>query len=141
MISTSGASWNGNLKEGKGTMRVGADHYEGPYTHASRFVGGEGTNPEEMIGAAHAGCYSMFLAMLLGNDGYDPKVNTTAKVHMGTVDGAATITTIELFTEAEVPGLDDEEFLKYAQDAKAACPVSKALAAVDVITLDAKLVK
>ena len=141
MIRSSDATWNGNLKVGNGTMRVGAGHYEGPYTYASRFENGEGTNPEELVGAAHAGCYSMFLASLLANGGYTVNsVHTTAKVHIGPVDGAPTIHTIELFTEADVDGIDDAALLEYAEKAKAACPVSKALAAVEVITLEAKLV-
>ena len=138
---TSTATWNGDLKQGNGQMRVGKSGYEGPFTHASRFGNGEGTNPEELIGAAHAGCYSMFLAALLSADDYVPNsVNTTAKVHIGTVDGAPTIHTIELFCEADVPGIDAGAFLEYAQKAKAGCPVSKALAAVQVISLQATLI-
>lgn len=134
------ASWYGNLKEGNGVMRVGKTGYEGPFTHASRFEQGKGTNPEELIGAAHAGCYSMFLSALLAGDGYTPNsINTTAKVHIGTVDGAPTIHTIELISEADVPGIDNEKFLQYAENAKAGCPVSKALASVQVISLQATL--
>jgi len=141
MIRTSDATWNGTLKDGNGTMRVGKGYYEGPFTFASRFENGEGTNPEELIGAAHAGCFSMFLSALLSGDGIVPNsVHTTAKVHIGTVDGAPTIHTIELFCEADVPGIDDGTLLEYAQNAKAGCPVSKALAAVDVISLEVKLV-
>ncbi len=141
MIRSSDATWNGDLKNGNGTMRVGAGHYEGPFTFASRFENGKGTNPEELIGAAHAGCYSMFLSALLSGDDYEvTSVHTTAKVHLGTVDGAPTIHTIELFCEADVPGIDAGKFLEYAENAKAGCPVSKALAAVDVIALEAKLV-
>lgn len=140
-IRTSNATWNGNLKEGQGVMRVGETGYEGPFTHRSRFEEGEGTNPEELVGAAHAGCYSMFLSSLLTNGGYTPNsISTTAKVHIGSVDGAPTIHTIELFTEGDVPGADDATFLEYAEKAKAGCPVSKALAAVPVVTLEAKLV-
>ncbi len=140
-IRSSSATWNGDLKEGNGVMKVGKSGYEGPFTYVSRFEEGDGTNPEELIGAAHAGCYSMFLAALLAADGHAPKsVNTTAKVHIGTVDGAPTIHTIELFCEADVPGIDDSTFLKIAEDAKAGCPVSKALAAVQIITLRASLV-
>lgn len=137
---TSTATWNGDLKKGNGVMKVGKEGYEGPFTFASRFEEGKGTNPEELIGAAHAGCYSMFLSALLSADGHVPNsVNTTAKVHIGTVDGAPTIHTIELFSEADVPGIDDAAFLEYAENAKAGCPVSKALAAVQVITLEAIL--
>jgi osmotically inducible protein OsmC len=137
---TSTATWNGDLKQGTGLMKVGKNAYEGPFTYASRFEDGQGTNPEELIGAAHAGCYSMFLAALLSADDFVPNsVSTQAKVHIGTVDGAPTIHTIELFCEADVPGIDDEAFLGYAQKAKAGCPVSKALAAVQVISLQATL--
>ncbi|NCF69004.1 MAG: OsmC family peroxiredoxin [Chloroflexi bacterium] len=137
---TSDATWNGDLKNGNGTMRLGSGLYEGPYTFASRFEEGKGSNPEELIGAAHAGCYSMFLAAILAADDYEPNsVHTTAKVHIGTVDGAPTIHTIELYCEADVGGIDDATFQKYAQDAKAGCPVSKALAAVNTVTLEAKL--
>lgn len=139
---TSSATWKGDLKKGNGLMKVGKTGYEGPFTHASRFEAGEGTNPEELIGAAHAGCYSMFLSALLSADGFVPNsVNTTAKVHIGAVDGAPTIHTIELFCEADVPDVDAAAFLGYAEQAKAGCPVSKALAAVQVITLQALLVE
>jgi osmotically inducible protein OsmC len=127
------------LKEGNGTMKVGDGAYEGPYTHASRFATGPGTNPEELIGAAHAGCYSMFLSALLTKAGFTPtRIVTTANVHL--TDGP-TISLIELNTEAEVPGLSEEDLQKHAEEAKKACPVSKALAAVPEIKLNAKLVK
>jgi len=138
MISNSTAVWKGNLTEGSGTMKLGKGGYEGPYTKASRFENGAGTNPEELIGAAHAGCYSMFLSALLTKSGFPPvEIRTTAKVHLG--DGP-TITLIELETEAQVPGCDEATFLAQAQQAKAGCPVSKALAAV-TITLNARLAK
>jgi osmotically inducible protein OsmC len=137
MISNSTAVWTGNLTEGRGTMKLGKGGYEGPFTKASRFDNGAGTNPEELIGAAHAGCFSMFLSALLSKSGFPPsEIRTTAKVHLG--DGP-TITLIELDTEAEVPGCDEATFLQHAQQAKAGCPVSKALAAV-TITLTARLV-
>ena len=140
-IRTSNATWNGDLKDGNGAMKVGKTGYEGPFTYVSRFEEGEGTNPEELIGAAHAGCFSMFLAALLSADDHVPNsVSTTAKVHIGTVDGAPTIHTIELICEADVPGIDAGTFLEYAQNAKAGCPVSKALAAVQVISLEANLI-
>ncbi|MDW7711534.1 MAG: OsmC family protein [Deferrisomatales bacterium] len=133
---TSSAVWQGTLKDGSGTMKVGSGAYEGPYTFASRFESGGGTNPEELIGAAHSGCYSMFLAALLGNAGFAPKrVATTARVHLGE---GPTITKIELSTEAEVPGLTDADFQKHAEEAKRNCPVSKALAGPE-ITLQARL--
>jgi lipoyl-dependent peroxiredoxin len=137
-IRKSTAIWNGNLKEGKGTMRVGNGAYEGPFTFASRFESSAGTNPEELLGAAHAGCFSMALSADLGNAGYNPqKVSTTAKVHL---DNGPKISLIELETEAEVPGIDEATFQKIAEGTKKNCPVSKALAAVE-ISLNAKLVK
>jgi len=139
-VSNSSATWEGSLTEGKGTMVVGNGRYEGPFTRASRFADGEGTNPEELIGAAHAGCYSMFLSALLSNDGHVPNsIKTTAKVHIGQVDGAPTIHTIELNCEADVPGIDDATLQDYAEKAKAGCPVSKALASVGNIQLTATL--
>jgi len=111
-------------------MRVSSGFFEGPYTFASRFEEEKGTNPEELIGAAHAGCYSMFLSALLSNAGFTPtRIHTTAKVHLGV---GPTITKIELNTEAEVPGLDEATFAERAAMAKAGCPVSKALASVDI---------
>jgi osmotically inducible protein OsmC len=138
MISNSTAVWKGNLTEGTGTMKLGKGGYEGPFTKASRFDNGAGTSPEELIGAAHAGCYSMFLSAVLSKSGLPPaEIRTSAKVHLG--DGPA-ITLIELETEAQVPGCDEATFQKHAEQAKAGCPVSKALASVS-ITLKATLVK
>ncbi len=140
MIKTSAATWKGTLKDGDGVMRVGDGHYEGPFTRASRFVDQSGTSPEELIGAAHAGCYSMFLSALLSGDDFVPNsIETTARVHVDTVDGAPTIHTIELYCVGDVPGVEADAFLEYAEQAKANCPVSKALAAVNVITLEATL--
>ena len=107
-VSNSTATWEGSLTEGKGTMVVGNGRYTGPFTRASRFADGEGTNPEELIGAAHAGCYSMFLSAILSGDNHVPNsINTTAKVHIGQVDGAPTIHTIELVVAADARGIDD----------------------------------
>lgn len=132
------ARWEGSLKDGSGTMKLGSGMFEGPYTRASRFENGQGTNPEELIAAAHAGCYAMFLAALLSGDGHVPNsVDASANVH---ITAGPTITLIELVVRADVPGIDDETFQGYAERAKAGCPVSKALAAVDTITLDAALV-
>jgi osmotically inducible protein OsmC len=137
-ISSSSAVWKGNLVAGSGTMKVGKGAYEGPFTRASRFEGGPGTNPEELVGAAHAGCFSMFLSALLSKSGFPPaEIRTTATVHLG--DGP-TITLIELQTEGDVPGCEESVFLEHAEKAKAGCPVSKALAAVPM-TLTARLVK
>ncbi len=131
------AVWQGSLKDGKGTMTLPKGGYEGPFTQASRFEGGGGTNPEELIGAAHAGCFSMFLSALLSKDDHPPtRIHTTAKVH---INKDPTINKIELVTEGEVPGIDEALFKDYAQKAKEGCPVSKALAAVGEITLEARL--
>lgn len=137
-VRSADAIWKGTLKEGSGTLKLGSGRYEGPYTFASRFEEAEdGTNPEELIGAAHAGCYSMFLSALLTNNGYTPEsIQTTAKVHLG---AGPTITKIELTTEASVPGLEQAKFDELAAEAKAKCPVSKALSAVEEIVLNATL--
>lgn len=136
-VRSAKAEWKGTLKEGSGTMALSSGAYQGPFTYASRFEDGPGTNPEELIGAAHAGCFSMFLSALLTNAGYTPtRIQTTARV---TIGAGPTITTIELDTEAEVPNLDDATFQEKAAAAKAGCPVSKALASVD-IKLNARLV-
>jgi lipoyl-dependent peroxiredoxin len=137
-VRNSSATWNGTLKEGNGTMRVGPGHYEGPYTFASRFETGKGTNPEELIGAAHAGCFSMFLSGLLSRNNYTPNsITTTATVHLG--EGPK-INKIELDCEADVPNLSNDDLQNFADQAKAGCPVSKALAGVDEIVLNVKLV-
>ena len=129
-VRSAQATWNGTLKEGNGTMKVGSGFFEGPFTFASRFEEGKGTNPEELIGAAHAGCYSMFLSARLTNAGCKPtSIHTTATVHLG---GGPTITKIELNTEADVPGLDEATFAEKAAAAKQGCPVSKALASVEI---------
>lgn len=135
-VRSSSAEWKGTLKEGAGTMKLGSGTWQGPFTFASRFESGKGTNPEELIGAAHAGCFSMFLSALLTDAGFKPtRVQTTATVHLGE---GPTISLIELSTEAVVPGLDDAAFRTHAEKAKSDCPVSKALAG-PTITLKAKL--
>jgi osmotically inducible protein OsmC len=137
-IRTSFAEWKGTLKEGSGTMKLGRSGYEGPFTYASRFESGPGTNPEELIGAAHAGCFSMFLSALLTGAGFKPaRIATTAAVHLG--DGP-TITLIELDTKADVPGLTEADLQKHAETAKKNCPVSKALAGPE-IRMQAQLIK
>jgi lipoyl-dependent peroxiredoxin len=140
-VRTAESIWEGTLKEGKGTMKFGSKAYEGSYTFASRFEEGDGTNPEELIGAAHSGCYSMFLSAVLTKEGFKPKkVRTTAKVSLGTVDGAPKITKIELDCEAQVPELDDAKFQEVAEISKKGCPVSKALAGTEIV-LQARLIK
>ena len=136
-IRNSEAVWQGSLRDGSGVMKLGSGAYEGPYTYASRFESGPGTNPEELIGAAHAGCFSMFLSALLSKDGFVPdRIDTTATVHL---EAGPTIALIELNTKAAVPGIDQAKLEEYAAAAKANCPVSKALASVE-IKLNATLV-
>ena len=133
------ARWEGPLQDGSGTMRMASGSYEGPYSFQSRFEEGDGTNPEELIAAAHAGCFSMALSGQLGGKGYEPEsVETVATVQIDKVDDGFKITHIELDTEARVPGIDESEFQDAAEAAKAGCPVSQALAGVE-ISLEAKL--
>jgi lipoyl-dependent peroxiredoxin len=136
---SSSAEWSGNLARGKGTMSLGSGAFEGSYSFASRFESGEGTNPEELIAAAHAGCFSMALANVLSQAGHEPdSVKTTAEVHLDKGDDGFSITRSDLTTEVSVSGLDDEEFQKHADEAKRTCPVSRALGAIEV-GLEAKL--
>ena len=136
---SSSAQWSGNLARGNGTMSLGRGAFEGSYSFASRFESGDGTNPEELIAAAHAGCFSMALAAALSADDHVPdSVNTTAEVTIETVEGNPTITRSELTTEVKVDGLDDGEFQSYAEGARSGCAVSRALGGVE-ISLDAKL--
>jgi lipoyl-dependent peroxiredoxin len=136
---SSTAEWNGNLARGSGTMALGSGAFGGSYSFASRFEDGTGTNPEELIAAAHAGCFSMALALLLSQADHVPdSVKTTARVTIETVDDAPTITRSELSTEGKVEGLDEQEFRKFADEAKSGCAVSRALGAIEV-SLEAKL--
>ena len=136
---TASARWEGGLRDGSGTMRLGSGAFEGPYSFSSRFEDGKGTNPEELIGAAHAGCFSMALSLGLEQAGHPPtSVETTADVHLERSDAGFEISRIDLRCTAAVPGIDDATFQAQAATAKAGCPVSKALAGVD-ITLDAQL--
>lgn len=132
--STSTAHWNGDLKSGRGSMVVGDDRFEAPYTFASRFEGsGDATNPEELLAAAHAGCFSMALSNMLAKDGHTPdEVRTSATAHLETVDGAPTITKVALSTVGKVPGIDAATFEEYAGKAKAGCPVSKLFAGAEI---------
>lgn len=134
------AVWEGDLKGGKGTMKLGEGAFEGAYSFSSRFEEGSGTNPEELIAAAHAGCFSMALSNILAKAGFTPKrVSTTANVHLEKVGEGFGITTIELQTEGEVPGIDEKDFLEHAEAARQNCPVSKVLAGAE-IKLRARLV-
>ena len=136
---TADAQWEGSLQDGKGTMRFGSGAFEGQYSFASRFEDGTGTNPEELIAAAHAGCFSMALSGGLGRAGFTPdRVHTTAKVHLEKGDAGFRISRIELDTEATIPGIDDATFQEQAETAKQNCPVSKLLTGAE-ITLTARL--
>jgi osmotically inducible protein OsmC len=138
---TGSAVWNGTLKEGNGTVKLGSGAFEGPYSFASRFEEGTGTNPEELIGAAEAGCFSMALANNLAKAGHPAKrISTTATVKLETVGGGPKITVIELETEGDVPGIDEAKFQEQAELIKTTCPVSVALAATE-IKLNARLAK
>ena len=137
---TSEAQWEGNLKDGKGRFWTASGEVSGVYTHGTRFEERQGTNPEELIGAAHAGCFSMALAADLEKAGYAPEsVRTVAAVTLRRGEGGYDITGVELDAQAQVPGIEESEFLRIAEGAKVGCPVSKALAAVP-IQLQASLV-
>ena len=139
-IRNAEAVWEGNLQKGNGTMKLGSGAFEGAFSFASRFEEGPGTNPEELVGAAHAGCFSMFLSAVLSDAGYVPnRVYTTATVHLEQVEGAPWITKIHLSCEADVPGVDERTFQEKIAESKTGCPVSKALGGVE-ISVDAKLV-
>ena len=134
------AVWKGSLREGAGELALESGAFRGPYTFKSRFEHGKETNPEELLGAAHAGCFTMALTAALGREKVIPtEIHTTASVHLEQVTGGFSITRIQLRTRAKVPGVTAEQFAALAADAKQNCPVSKALAGVE-ITLDAALV-
>jgi osmotically inducible protein OsmC len=137
---TAQASWQGDLAEGGGRIGVGSGAYEGPFTLRARVEDVErSTNPEELMGAAHAGCFTMSLANLLTEAGHPPAdVRTTAKVRLEQLETGFAITNISLDTVGEVPGVDADTFARLAQQAKDTCPVSKALAGTE-ITLEARL--
>jgi osmotically inducible protein OsmC len=139
-VRRASAVWNGNLTEGAGTVRLGSGAFEGRYSFTSRFEEGTGTNPEELLGAAHAGCFSMALAAGLAKAGHAPRrIATEAKVHLSKVEGGFAITRIDLVCEGEVPGIDLETFRDFAEGTKKNCIVSRALSAVDM-HVEAKLV-
>ena len=139
-VQSASAEWNGSLKQGSGKMRVGTGAVEGPYTFASRFENGKGTNPEELIGAAHAGCFSMALSAALDRAGHTPtSIKTSAKVHLGATDAGPTITQIDLDVEGVVPGIDQAKFQEFAEGAKKGCVVSRALSGVSAVNLNATL--
>ena len=137
---TSTAKWEGSLREGAGTIGLGSGAWEGPYSARSRFEDAPESNPEELLGAAHAGCFTMALSLILGNEGHEPEtLETEATVHLTQKDGGFEIPRIDLSVHGRVPGIDQGEFEKHANTAKDVCPLSKALASVDEITVDAKL--
>jgi lipoyl-dependent peroxiredoxin len=136
---TAHAEWNGNLARGSGKMAFGSGAFEGSYSFASRFEDGEGTNPEELIAAAHAGCFSMAIANVLSQAGHVPEsVRTTAEVHLDKDDDGFSITRSDLSTEVKVEGPTEQGFQEYADEAKRTCPVSRALGAIE-IGLEAKM--
>jgi osmotically inducible protein OsmC len=133
------ASWAGSLREGTGEIALESGAFRGPYTFKARFEQGRETNPEELLGAAHAGCFTMAITALLARERLAPeRIHTTAAVHLDAVAGGFAIPRIALTTRARIPGLSPERFSALAVDAKENCPVSKALAGVE-ITLDAAL--
>ena len=133
------AQWQGDLQSGSGSVALGSGAFKGAYSYKSRFEEGSGTNPEELLGAAHAACYSMALAFALAQAGHPAtQVHTKATVNFGPVSGGFAISRIDLQTEGKVPGIDAATFQKFAGEAKVQCPLSKALASVE-ITLAAKL--
>jgi lipoyl-dependent peroxiredoxin len=136
---TGSAVWEGTLKGGKGNLKLGSSAFEGQYSFASRFESGTGTNPEELIGAAEAACFSMALSLGLEKAGHPPKrISTTARVKLEQVEAGFRITAIDLETEADVPGIDDAKFQEQAEQTKKNCPVSVALSGTQ-INLHAKL--
>jgi osmotically inducible protein OsmC len=134
------ARWSGDLASGSGKVTVGERAWTGNYSYASRFEDGAGTNPEELIAAAHAGCFSMALCHTLSDAGCTPRsIETTARVHLRLVDGVPTIQQIDLETKGDVPDVDPDGFREFAARAKAACAVSRVLRGVEQITVSATL--
>jgi lipoyl-dependent peroxiredoxin len=132
-IRTADAEWRGNLAQGSGHMRFGSGAFDGPYDFRSRMADGKGTNPEELLGAAHAGCFSMALALQLTNAGVTVKrIHTTARVHFEERDGGWSIHGIDLDAEASIPEMAAAAFEEHAQNAKKNCPISRALSGVDI---------
>jgi osmotically inducible protein OsmC len=135
------AEWHGDLKGGDGQLTVGDGVFKGAYSFSSRFEEGEGTNPEELIAAAHAACFTMALSNILAEHGHSPEsVRTVARVHLGQTEAGPTIQRIDLETEGRVAEIDEDHFAKHAEEAKSGCPVSRALAGVEEMTVTAKLV-
>jgi lipoyl-dependent peroxiredoxin len=134
------AVWEGNLRDGKGTMKLGSGVFEGAYSFASRFESGDGTNPEELIGAAHAGCFSMAFSGAVAKAGFTPqRIHTTAAVYLDKVGDGFQVTKVDLGMQATIPGIDEQTFQKHAEGAKENCPISQLLKGAE-ITLKAELV-
>jgi lipoyl-dependent peroxiredoxin len=134
------AEWHGDLRSGEGSLTVGEGTFQGAYSFSSRFEDGQGTNPEELIAAAHASCFTMALSNILAEHGHTPdSVRTVAKVHLRQMEKGPTIQRIDLDTEGRVPGIDQDQFVKHAEEAKSGCPVSRALAGVEEMNLTARL--
>jgi len=140
-VRNGSAEWHGNLEAGSGTVTVGNGVFEGPYSYGSRFGEEDGTNPEQLIAAAHAGCFTMALSSILSAAGHAPEsLRTSARVGLRNVGGGPTLARIDLDAEGQVAGVDEQQFQSYAEQARATCPVSRALAGVPEIALTAKLV-
>jgi lipoyl-dependent peroxiredoxin len=134
------ADWLGDVKTGSGTITVGDGVFSGPYSYDSRFGERQGTNPEQLIAAAQAGCFTMALASKLASAGHAPEqLRTNARVDLRMHDGSITITRLQIETEGRVKGIDERQFVQYAEDAKATCPVARALSGIPEIVLKAKL--
>lgn len=141
-VRKSSAVWKGTLKRGAGTMRIGAGAWEGPFSFMSRFESGPGTNPEELLAAAHAGCFSMALSGLLEQAGHEAaQIRTSAEVTINRKDVGFRIETVRLMTEGTVPGISESDFRRFAEQAKAGCPISAALNSSIAVSLEARLVK
>lgn len=139
-VRNGSADWRGDVQTGSGKVTVGDGIFEGPFSFASRFGEGQGTNPEQLIAAAHAGCFTMALSNILSGAGHAPEsLHTNARVQLRNIEGAPTLTRMDLDTEGRVPGIDAQQFQTYAEQAKATCPVSRALAGIPEMELTAKL--
>ena len=140
-VRNGSAEWHGNVQDGSGTVVVGDGVFAGAYSYDSRFGDGNGTNPEQLLAAAHASCFTMALSNILSAAGHAPEsLRTTARVQLRNLDGAPTLARIDLATEGRVPGVDEQQFQAHADEAKRVCPVSRALAGIPEIVLTAKLV-
>ena len=139
-VRNGSAEWYGNVEDGSGTVTVGDGVFEGAYSYDSRFGAGKGTNPEQLLAAAHASCFTMALSNILSATGHAPEsLRTSARVQLRNIDGVPTLARIDLETEGRVTGVDEQQFQAHADEAKRVCPVSRALAGIPEIVLTAKL--